>query len=191
MHSRYLPLSAAILTLVTVGACQGLRAEVGQDQGHQHAAAFADVASLIAVMRPTDGNQVGGTVTFTPVDDGVQVVADITGLSANGTHAIHVHQYGDARAADGTSAGGHYNPGGHDHGLPEQEHRHAGDFGNLQSDADGTAQMTLTVDNISLTGAHAVIGRSVIIHAKKDDGGQPTGNAGPRIGIGVIGVAKP
>ena len=28
--------------------------------------------------------------------------------------------------------------------------------------------------------------RSVIIHGKKDDGGQPTGNAGPRIGCGVI-----
>jgi Cu/Zn superoxide dismutase len=26
----------------------------------------------------------------------------------------------------------------------------------------------------------------VIIHGKKDDGGQPTGNSGPRIGCGVI-----
>ena len=29
------------------------------------------------------------------------------------------------------------------------------------------------------------------IDAKADDGGQPTGNAGPRISIGGIGYAKP
>ena len=35
-----------------------------------------------------------------------------------------------------------------------------------------------------------VLGRGVIVHAKPDDGGQPTGNAGARIGQGVIGLAK-
>ena len=53
------------------------------------------------------------------------------------------------------------------------------------------AQLDLTVDNITVAGMHnPIIGRSVIIHAKTDDGGQPTGNAGPRISMGVIGVAK-
>jgi superoxide dismutase, Cu-Zn family len=35
------------------------------------------------------------------------------------------------------------------------------------------------------------VGRGVIIHAKPDDGGQPVGNAGARIGFGVIGVGNP
>jgi len=149
-------------------------------------------ADAVAVMQPTAGNTAGGTVTFTATDDGVRVHAAITGLSPDGIHAIHVHQFGDARAEDGTSAGGHYNPEGHDHGLPDQAQRHAGDFGNLQADAEGEADFELVVDNLSIDGEHnPVIGRGVIIHAKQDDGGQPTGNAGPRIAIGVIGYAKP
>jgi superoxide dismutase, Cu-Zn family len=31
----------------------------------------------------------------------------------------------------------------------------------------------------------------VIVHAKPDDFGQPVGNAGARIGCGVIGIANP
>ena len=45
--------------------------------------------------------------------------------------------------------------------------------------------------NISMLGKNAIIGRGVIIHAKPDDGGQPVGNAGARIGFGSIGVANP
>lgn len=30
----------------------------------------------------------------------------------------------------------------------------------------------------------------MIVHAKEDDGGQPTGNAGDRIAAGVIGISK-
>jgi len=150
-------------------------------------------STAVAVMQPTAGNDTAGTVTFTPTDDGVQIEARITGLTPNAKHAIHVHEYGDARADDGTSAGGHYNPEGHDHGLPgHADHRHAGDFGNLEADGQGVAGFELTVDNLTIDGErNPVIGRSVIIHAEEDDGGQPTGNAGPRIAIGVIGYAKP
>jgi superoxide dismutase, Cu-Zn family len=92
---------------------------------------------------------------------------------------------------DATSAGGHFNPEGHPHALPDQEKRHAGDFGNLKADGDGNATLTLTVDNITLNcGGHGILGRAVIVHAKPDDGGQPTGNAGDRIGAGVIGLSK-
>jgi len=30
------------------------------------------------------------------------------------------------------------------------------------------------------------LGRAIIVHEKQDDGGQPSGNAGGRIGCGVI-----
>ncbi|MEW6160540.1 MAG: superoxide dismutase family protein [Verrucomicrobiota bacterium] len=45
--------------------------------------------------------------------------------------------------------------------------------------------------NISIAGTkNPIIGRSVIVHAKPDDGGQPVGNAGARIACGVIGIAN-
>lgn len=121
----------------------------------------------------------------------MKVSAKISGLTPNQKHAMHVHEFGDITSDDGSSLGGHYNPEHHEHGLPEQEHRHAGDLGNLQADGEGKADYTLTVDNMTIMDKNAVIGRGIVIHAKPDDGGQPTGNAGDRIGVGVIGIAQP
>lgn len=192
-----------IPTLFAVSlAASGLVAPaIAQDHGHEaeshgeshgHAVSpLEQVTELIAVMQPANDSKVSGTVLFEQADGAVKVTAKIGGLSPNSKHAIHVHDLGDITAADGTSAGGHYNPEGHDHGLPHSEVRHAGDFGNLETDGDGNATLVLMVDNITLTGAkNPVIGRAMIIHAKEDDGGQPTGNAGDRIAMGVIGVAK-
>jgi Cu-Zn family superoxide dismutase len=44
---------------------------------------------------------------------------------------------------------------------------------------------------MSFTGAHSIIGRGLVVHEKADDFGQPTGNAGGRLAVGVVGVAKP
>ncbi len=160
-------------------------------EANAHVQQMGAITHAVAVMVSTEGNTAHGTVSFVQTDDGVHITADIAGLSANASHAIHIHEFGDLTAADGTSAGGHYNPEGHDHGLPEQDARHAGDLGNLMTDDDGNAQLDLTVDNITVAGMHnPIIGRGVIIHAKTDDGGQPTGNAGARISMGVIGIAK-
>ena len=69
------------------------------------------------------------------------------------------------------SAGGHYNPESHPHGLPESDTRHAGDLGNLQADNDGKVHYEITVSNISVAGTkNPIIGRGVIVHAKPDDG---------------------
>lgn len=155
-----------------------------------HAAKEADFA--VAVMRPTKGNKTRGTVTFRVTKKGVNIMAKIKGLTPSQKHAIHIHELGDIRASDGTGTGGHYNPEGHDHSLPDKsEKRHAGDLGNLQADAEGNATLKLTVNNISINGhKNPIAGRGVIIHAKPDDGGQPTGNAGPRISQGTIGIGK-
>src|SRR5947207_193209 len=59
----------------------------------------------IAVLHPTGSNKVSGTVTFTEVADGVQVQAEITGLTP-GNHGFHVHEFGDCSATDLSSAGG-------------------------------------------------------------------------------------
>jgi len=83
----------------------------------------------IAVLHSTQGNNITGTVTFTEVADGVQVQAEITGLSP-GKHGFHVHEFGDCSAADASSAGAHFNPTTQPHAAPDATARHVGDMGN-------------------------------------------------------------
>jgi Cu-Zn family superoxide dismutase len=184
-------LIALLLAAGALAPC--LRAEETPDEAMDKAPVIVDATELIAVLSPTEGNRVSGVVTFRSVDDGkVQIEAKLAGLPPNSKHAIHIHQYGDLTSKDGKSAGDHYNPLGHKHGLPDVKERHAGDFGNLESDQNGNADFKLVVDNISLAGRLSpIIGRSVVVHAKPDDGSQPSGNAGERIAVGVIGVRNP
>ena len=103
-------------------------------------------------------------------------------------HGFHIHEFGDLRAEDGTSAGGHYNPCGTPHAGPDQEKRHVGDLGNVEADENGIAAVKKTIRGASL---HFLFGRSLVVHAGADDlHSQPSGNAGPRVALGVVGIAK-
>jgi Cu-Zn family superoxide dismutase len=145
----------------------------------------------IAVLYPTEGNKVDGTVTFTQTTDGIKIVAHIEGLTP-GKHGFHIHEYGDCSSLDGTSAGGHFNPGMAPHGAPTDMSHHEGDIGNITADSSGVAHFEWTDKQMSFSGPNSIIGHSVIVHAKEDDlKTQPTGNAGGRVACGVIGVAKP
>ena len=155
------------------------------------AAKSATSSKGISVLHPTAGNKVSGTVTFTPVADGVQVRAEITGLTP-GKHGFHVHEFGDCSAADASSAGAHFNPTNQPHAGPEVIARHEGDMGNVEADASGNAKLDYVDHQISLMNDEkSAIGRSVVIHAKPDDlKTQPSGDSGARIACGVIGWAK-
>jgi superoxide dismutase, Cu-Zn family len=137
-------------------------------------------------------NKVKGKVTFTQKEDGVEVVAELTGLSP-GEHGFHVHEFGDCSMADGKCAGGHFNPTKQPHAGPDDAKRHVGDLGNIKANEDGKATYKRVDKMIALNGANSVIGRSVIVHAKPDDfkTQDPPGNAGARIGCGTIGIADP
>jgi Cu-Zn family superoxide dismutase len=145
----------------------------------------------IAVLHSTAGSKVAGTVTFTKEADGVRVKANVTGLTP-GKHGFHVHEFGDCSAADGSSAGGHFNPTNQPHAGPEATARHAGDMGNIEADDSGAAKLDYVDHHISLTNSEqSVIGHAVIVHEKADDlKSQPTGDAGGRVACGVIGIAK-
>lgn len=152
--------------------------------------AEAQVTKAVAVLHPASGSSVAGTVTFTKVDGGVKIVADVTGLKP-GEHGFHVHEFGDCSTPDAMSAGGHFNPGHAQHGAPDAAVRHAGDFGNLVADESGKAHYERVDPVISLDRADSIVGYAVIVHEKVDDlKTQPTGNAGARVACGVIGVAK-
>ena len=121
----------------------------------------------------------------------MKVTGEITGLEP-GEHGFHVHQFGDATdMAEGKSAGSHMDVGDDSpHGKPTDAKRHTGDLGNVTADENGVATVDVTDEVISLNGGHSVLGRGVVVHAEPDDFGQPTGNAGGRVALGVIGVAK-
>lgn len=143
----------------------------------------------IAVMSPTQGNTVSGTVTFTSVPGGILIEADIKGLTP-GKHGFHIHAFGDCSGADGKTAGGHFNPHGHRHGGPDAKKRHSGDLGNIVADESGHGTYMRIDQTIKLSGPHSIIGHGLIIHAGEDDlTSQPTGAAGARVACGVIGVA--
>ncbi|ELU08058.1 hypothetical protein CAPTEDRAFT_181944 [Capitella teleta] len=139
---------------------------------------------------------VEGTINFTQEGDGpVTLEGQIAGL-APGKHGFHVHEFGD-NTNGCVSAGSHFNPFGKTHGGPDSEVRHVGDLGNAVAGDDGIAKINITDDQVTLTGPHSVIGRTMVVHADPDDlglGGHElsptTGNAGGRLACGVIGITK-
>ncbi|HVO72495.1 MAG TPA: superoxide dismutase family protein [Ignavibacteriaceae bacterium] len=145
-----------------------------------------NVTRAYADLKPTKGNNVKGKVTFTKQRNGIKVTADVEGLKP-GKHGFHIHETGDCSAPDGSSAGGHFNPGHMNHGAPTDSVRHAGDLGNLEAGKNGKAHLEWIDTMISFEGMNSIIGKAVIVHEKVDDyKTQPTGNAGARLACGVI-----
>ena len=181
---------AALALTLTLGL--GGCAEYMNHHGHPGGGHMVKVDEAIAVIVPTTGSAVSGKIHFVSVPGGVHVVGEVRGLVPNSEHGFHIHEFGDVSSADGKSAGGHYNPEGHPHADVRVQPHHAGDLGNLKADGAGVGKVDLVVKGISIAGhMNPIIGRGVVVHAKPDDlKTQPTGDAGGRIGVGVIGVAK-
>jgi superoxide dismutase, Cu-Zn family len=140
-----------------------------------------------ATLTPTQGNNVRGLFVFHQMGDQVMVHAQVSGLKPNAEHGIHVHEKGDCASADGTSAGGHFNPDGKPHG-PQASAHHAGDMPALKADANGVANQKFTLSGPTVSaGAASLVEHAVIVHAAPDDyTTQPTGNSGARIACGVV-----
>jgi len=144
-----------------------------------------------------NGENVKGTIFFSQADDKspVEITGELTGLS-KGQHGFHVHEFGD-NTNGCMSSGPHFNPYGKTHGAPSDETRHVGDLGNIEADGSPVTKVILCDSIISLSGPLNIIGRTLVVHADKDDLGKgghelssTTGNAGARIACGVIGIAK-
>lgn len=165
-----------------------LGAWADEQEGSEHKDSAHEMPmKAIAVISPTEGNTCRGTVTFTETEEGTLIEANISGLTP-GKHGFHIHEYGDISGADGKSTGGHFNPAAMDHSGPESEMRHVGDLGNLVADADGNASYSRVDSTLKV---HRILARGITIHAGEDDlTSQPTGAAGGRVGVGVIGVAS-
>jgi superoxide dismutase, Cu-Zn family len=187
MKHRALLAAAVIATAAAVGCAHDEHNKNGNQPAKKLAAADQKaMTSAVCEIHAIKNSGVKGTVTFTEAAGKVKIVATVSGLKPNSKHGFHIHE-GTECGDDGMKAGGHYNPEKHEHGLADKDKRHAGDFGNLETNDKGEAKFELTVDNITINGQkNPILGRAMIVHEKADDGSQPTGNAGGRIACGII-----
>lgn len=133
---------------------------------------------------------VNGTATFETAADGkIKMKLEITVLAkANKSVAVHLHEHGDC-GDNGKASHGHWNPTNAQHGKWGSGSFHSGDIGNVKLDAKGKGSITLTTDLWTLGGKadKNILGKAMIVHGGTDDfTTQPTGNAGSRIGCGLI-----
>ncbi len=132
-----------------------------------------------------------GLASFAEERTGVRVDVRVRGL-APGLHGIHVHAVGKCEAPAFTTAGGHFNPNGKQHGELNPAGPHAGDLGNIEVKADGAGTLVFVSPLLSLApGASASVlssgGLALVIHAQADDEKtDPSGNSGDRVACGVI-----
>lgn len=142
--------------------------------------------SASADLQARSGSAVAGKVSFSEVGGKLRVEAVVSGLTP-GEHGFHIHEAGDCSAPDATSAKGHFNPAGKQHGHHASSERHGGDMVNLVANAAGEARYSADIEGLTLGGPNGVLGRSVVIHADPDDyKSQPAGNSGKRVACGVI-----
>ncbi len=169
---------AVAVSLLALSGC----AMLGGSSGPK---AVADIAPTSVAAAASMNPQ--GQLTFQQQADGVLVTGRISGLRPNREHGFHVHEGSDC-SGDGMATKGHFNPDASPHGRHDGGNHHAGDLPALRADANGVAEVNVLVKKLTVSaGPMSVVGRGVIVHRDPDDyTTQPTGNAGPRPGCGVI-----
>ncbi|MDQ6423645.1 superoxide dismutase family protein [Paenibacillus sp. LHD-117] len=128
-----------------------------------------------------------GQATLSQGENGVNVHFVASGLTP-GKHGFHLHEK-PIEGNDFATAGGHFNPHGKQHGHHNAGGHHLGDLHNLTVQEDGTVSTDLVVEGATMEKGKetSVWGKSLVIHAKEDDGKtDPSGNSGDRIAGGNI-----
>lgn len=139
---------------------------------------FGRPAARAVLSGGKDAPMLRGAVSFYQRPGGVLVVADVSGLPRqDGFFGFHIHAGSACTGADFADTGSHYDPMGVAH--PQ----HAGDLPPLLGHSD-RAYLAVITDRFSIPD---ILGRTVVIHSGPDDfTTQPAGNAGTKIGCGVI-----
>ncbi len=120
-----------------------------------------------------------GKIKFYQKRNAVLVVADIQGLPQTATNffGLHIHEGKGCSGINFEETKGHYNPTNAPHPV------HAGDLPPLMR-CNGGAYLAVATDRFRIA---EIIGRTVVIHDMPDDfTSQPAGNAGTKIGCGII-----
>ncbi len=172
-----LALAIALPALALTGC-----ASTGEANG---AMASASTTSALTVpLRDAQGRQ-SGTLSLREIGSGVEGTVRVSGLTV-GERGMHLHDVGRCDAPDFTTAGGHWNPTGRQHGLANPEGPHKGDLPSLVVAADGTGTIVFRADT-NLAAMTDGDGTALIIHAAADDNRtDPSGNSGARQICGAI-----
>jgi len=149
-----------------------------------------EVKKVKVAMESKSDSNVSGNVVFKEENGKVTMTAVFDGLNP-GDHAIHLHEKADCSAADGSSAGGHWNPTFEKHGKwGDAEGYHKGDIGNFSADENGNGTITFETDQWCIGCGDEkkdILGKAVIVHQGTDDfTSQPSGAAGSRISCGGV-----
>ncbi len=190
---KHLKLIALTLSIVFATACKDNKKESQEADDMQVEDVVKEDATpkkLSITLSPKSGSNVDGTVNFIEKDGKVTMVGTVTGLE-EGKHAIHIHEKADCSAEDGTSAGGHWNPTAQPHGAwGDAGGYHKGDIGNINVNANGRGEVTLTTDEWCIgcgDDTKDILGKAIIVHIDADDlTTQPTGAAGARVACAGI-----
>lgn len=152
---------------------------------------FNRVAVAYATISGAGGEARGTAQLWQDTDNLVHVTMQLHDLPP-GEHGIHFHAVAKCEGAGAfATAGAHYNPLGRQHGLLNSAGPHSGDAPNLTVGADGRAQVSFTIDRVTLTDGSTTLfdsdGSAIVIHAAPDDQiSQPAGNSGARIACGTV-----
>ncbi|WP_374132123.1 superoxide dismutase family protein [Sphingomonas sp. 28-62-20] len=139
----------------------------------------------VAALKLADGTDVG-RATAREATGGLRITIEAMALPA-GTHGAHIHAVGRCEGPDFMTAGGHWNPGGTQHGAMNPAGPHEGDLPNLVIGADQRGTIGVTVPGGTLAGLLDADGAAMVIHASADDlMTDPSGKSGARIACGVF-----
>lgn len=185
-----------ILSGITIASCNSSETNTTSDADTTTSATTTEPAtttatSAEAVLTGTNADTtLTGTARFTENNGQVKLVLDVEiPKMANKTVAVHIHEHGSCGDM-GKEAHGHWNPTKANHGKWGSASFHAGDIGNIDLNGEGKGTMELETDLWSISASDTtknILNKAIIVHGGKDDfTTQPTGNAGSRIGCGVI-----
>jgi superoxide dismutase, Cu-Zn family len=157
------------------------------------------MVKLIKAIAVINSKKCVGTVEFEelPNKKDIKIKINLTNIKT-GLHGFHIHETGNLIEGC-SSCCSHFNPLNTAHGGKDSKERHIGDLGNIVSNSKNVCNQIIYDNKIKLRGnKFNIIGRSIVIHEKEDDLGKggnkeslKTGNAGSRIGCGVIGYKEP
>ena len=164
-----------LLAAIVVAATTAVQAQIPMDRAK-------------AELKDAQGRTIG-MATLTESSYGVLMLVALTDAPEGG-HALHIHQTGKCEPPF-TTAGAHFNPAGRQHGIENPMGMHAGDLPNIQVPAGGRLTFDLFAPNVTLrSGPNSLLdadGSALVLHRDPDDyKSDPAGNAGDRIGCGVI-----